>query len=81
MTTRWSRIRARLARRWPEALLGLALFGFLYQALCHSEAFVDDAAISFSYSRQLAETGELVHTASSERVEGFSNPSWTFLCA
>ncbi len=53
----------------------------LYQTLCHTEVFVDDAAISFSYSRQLVEHGELTHTVSSERVEGFSNPTWTVLCA
>lgn len=65
----------------PKVILGLIVLVSLYQALCHTEAFVDDAAISFSYSRQLAVRGELIHTASSERVEGFSNPSWTVLCA
>lgn len=81
MRSRWRRIQEQAARSWPLVVLGLIVTGSLYQALCHTEAFADDAAITFSYSRQLANTGELIHTASSERVEGFSNPTWTVLCA
>jgi hypothetical protein len=75
------RVAAAVKRHLPHVVLALIVVGTLYQTLCHTEVFVDDAAISFSYSRQLAERGELMHTASSERVEGFSNPSWTVLCA
>lgn len=75
----WSRL-----KKHPylsQALIGVIILGSLYQTLCHTEAFADDAAISFSYSRNLAYWGEFTHTASSERVEGFSNPTWTVLCA
>lgn len=81
----WSRQLEKIAEKvrpqLPRVALGLIAACCLYQTLCHTEVFVDDAAISFSYSRQLVEQGELVHTASSERVEGFSNPTWTLLCA
>lgn len=80
MRSALDRLRAGAARRGPWVAVGLIVAGSLYQALCHTEAMADDAAIAFSYSRQLAETGELIHTASSERVEGFSNPTWTALC-
>lgn len=80
MRSRWLRFQEKVARSGPLVVLGLLMAGSLYQALCHTEAFADDAAITFSYSRQLASTGEFIHTASSERVEGFSNPTWTVLC-
>ncbi len=79
MSSWWQRAR-RDATKWVSwIVLGVIVLGALYQALCHTEAFADDAAITFSYSRHLAESGELLHTASSERVEGFSNPTWTLL--
>jgi hypothetical protein len=75
----WQRHRDWLLPRLEWTAFGTIVLVGLYQALCHAEAFADDAAISFAYSRQLAETGQLIHTASSERVEGFSNPLWTLL--
>ena len=43
--------------------------------------FIEDAAISFSYARNLADGGGLVTSVGHERVEGYSNPSWVFLLA
>lgn len=43
--------------------------------------FVEDAAISFAYARHLAEGHGLVTYPGGERVEGYSNPLWTFLIA
>ena len=42
---------------------------------------VDDAAISFSYARNLAEGHGLVLVAGGERVEGYSNFLWVLLLA
>ncbi len=43
--------------------------------------YIEDAAISFAYARNLA-TGEgLVPYPAGERVEGYSNPTWVFLLA
>jgi len=42
---------------------------------------VEDAAISFAYARHLAQGEGLVTYPGGERVEGYSNPLWTFLLA
>lgn len=61
-------------------LLGLAWFGW-------DSAFerdgsrwfllLDDAMISMTYARTLAETGELVWFPGADRVQGYTNPLWT----
>lgn len=43
--------------------------------------FVEDAAISFAYARNLAEGWGLVRFPGDERIEGYSNPLWVFLMA
>ncbi|MEM6930295.1 MAG: hypothetical protein AAF602_25375, partial [Myxococcota bacterium] len=40
--------------------------------------YVDDAAITFSYARNFAHGEGLVPFVGGERVEGYSNPAWTF---
>ncbi|MEN0067851.1 MAG: hypothetical protein AAGA48_37325 [Myxococcota bacterium] len=40
--------------------------------------YVDDAAITFAYARNLAFGEGLVPFVGGERVEGYSNPAWTF---
>ncbi len=40
--------------------------------------YVDDAAITFAYSKNLASGEGLVPFVGGERVEGYSNPTWTF---
>lgn len=42
---------------------------------------VEDAAISFAYARHFAAGEGLVTYPGGERVEGYSNPLWTFLLA
>ncbi len=43
--------------------------------------YIDDAAISFSFARNLADGHGLVAQAGGERVEGYSNPLWVALMA
>lgn len=52
---------------------------FLLNATRLNTWLVDDAGISFSYSRSLADGYGLVAQPGAARVEGFSNPSWVFL--
>src|SRR3954471_5389789 len=54
----------------PIFLVHVLLFNFV----------TDDAFISFVYSRQLAEHGQLVFNLG-ERVEGYTNFLWTVLLA
>lgn len=55
---------------------------FIFQSLLFVNWYLDDAGISFAYSRNLASGHGLVHQAdSSERVEGYSNFSWVLLCS
>jgi hypothetical protein len=51
------------------ALLQLTLLGW----------FIEDAAISFAYARNAAMGEGFVTFVGGERVEGYSNPLWTFL--
>lgn len=44
-----------------------------------SDWFIEDAAISFAYARNVANGEGLVTYVGGERVEGYSNPTWTFL--
>ena len=41
----------------------------------------DDAMISMTYARTLADTGEWVWFPGADRVQGFTNPLWTLLMA
>jgi hypothetical protein len=43
--------------------------------------YIEDAGITFAYARNLAEGHGLVPWIGAERVEGYSNPLWTFLLA
>ncbi|HEX2204640.1 MAG TPA: hypothetical protein VHG91_15130 [Longimicrobium sp.] len=81
------------ARRGPDALfLALvAAFAAYALALVWRTSFVvdgeryftlfDDAMISMRYARNLAEGHGLVWNAGGERVEGITNPLWTFWMA
>ena len=85
----WSRTLA-----WWEALtpnqrrivnaLSLCIVGFIahYLVFTVSQPFyIEDAGISFAYARNLVEGHGLVTYPGGERVEGYSNPTWTFLVA
>ncbi|MCK6504249.1 hypothetical protein L6R53_12745 [Myxococcota bacterium] len=69
---------------WSVAgALGLALLATLaaaHQALLW-EWLVEDAAISFTYARNLVNGHGLVHYPGAEPVEGYSNPTWVALLA
>ncbi|WP_145600388.1 hypothetical protein [Prauserella rugosa] len=62
-----------------SVLAGTALIGA--HGAYYTYWIVDDAAISFSYARSFAEGLGPVVQAGGERVEGFSNVTWTLLLA
>ncbi|MFQ5416688.1 MAG: hypothetical protein ACE5FL_06525, partial [Myxococcota bacterium] len=78
---------ARLTRPWREltdrerrrALLAGAMLLALAAQIPAWMWVVDDAGISFSYARSLAEGHGLVAQPGAERVEGYSNPLWVVL--
>lgn len=74
---RWSAMDERQRRHaYALGLMGmLALANFLV----YTTWFVEDAGISMAYARNAAAGEGWVTYAGGERVEGFSNPLWTFL--
>ncbi len=74
---------SRLGSMTTAARVGIPLLLALGVFLPHSLAFrawlVDDAGISFSYARSLAQGHGLVAQPGVPPVEGFSNPLWTLL--
>lgn len=60
-------------------LLAAALF--LIHLVLYSTWFVEDAAITFSFAQHLVDGWGLVAYPGGERVEGFSNPTWTLALA
>lgn len=69
-------------RRAPALLLLLAAVALLVaHAARYRTITVDDAAISFTYARNLAQGHGLVLTPGGERVEAFSDPAWVGLLA
>ena len=63
------------SRIWPLVLLAI---GLVWHSLQYN--FVtDDAFISFVYSRNFAEHGELAFNAGMAPVEGYTNFLWTFV--
>lgn len=88
------RLRHRAASRWmaldpvDRAQLGAVLlivatvYTFHYLVFTWPQPFfIEDSAISFSYARNLVDGEGLVPYPGGERVEGYSNASWTFLLA
>ena len=87
-------MRARVATPWLAlaawqrthvVVLMAAMVGFLAHYIilfCWIQPwYIEDSAISFSYARNFAEGDGLVPYVGGERVEGYSNPLWTFLIA
>lgn len=81
---------ARVVRSWSPRerrhavaiLLAVLVYGGHYLVWCWPQPwYIEDAAISFSYARNLVEGEGLVPYPGGERVEGYSNPLWTFLLA
>ncbi len=78
----WRSLGPRGQRR--ASALALISFGYLvhYFVYCLPQPFfIEDAAISFAYSRNLVEGDGLVAYLGGERVEGYSNALWVFLIA
>ena len=60
-------------------LLGIAIILYVAHACSYGQWINDDAGISFTYARNLADGAGLVLNPGGERVEGYSNPLWVFL--
>jgi hypothetical protein len=78
----WRRLQD--AERRDVSVLVWATGGYLVHYACYCLAqpfFIEDSAISFAYAKNLVEGHGLVPFVGGERVEGFSNPLWTFLIA
>lgn len=63
------------------AAAGLAISVYAWNSKPLRQYYVDDAAIGFTFSRNIAEGYGSVAYPGGERVEGFSNPLWTALLA
>lgn len=69
-------------RQAPVLALIVAVFFLHYAVWCLiSPFYIEDAGISFAYARNIATGLGAVPFAGAERVEGYSNASWTFLLA
>jgi len=82
-TLAWWDAMAPQQRRTINAL-SLCIVGFIahYLVFTVSQPFyIEDAGISFAYARNLVDGHGLVTYPGGERVEGYSNPTWTFLMA
>jgi hypothetical protein len=66
---------------WVRVLLALAMVLSTLHIAAYGSYVVDDAAISFAYSRHWVDGHGLVPWVGGERVEGYSNPSWVLLVA
>lgn len=72
--------------RWVPRLLPIAsvlagMIALAWQATRYGSWLVDDSAITFAYSRSLAEGLGPVLQAGAPPVEGFSDPTWMVLLA
>ncbi len=70
--------------RAHASVLALLCVGYIghYLVFCIPQPFfIEDAGISFAYARNLIDGEGLVPYPGAERVEGFSNPLWTYLIA
>lgn len=70
--------------RWQVSALFWLSVAFVvhYLFFCIPQPFfIEDSGISFAYAKHFAEGEGFVAYPGGERVEGFSNPLWTFLMA
>ena len=75
----WARLGPNERQLWQLCILSMALFLFHY--VWFSPWYVEDAAISFAFAHNAAMGEGFVGYPGGERVEGFSNPTWTVLLA
>ena len=76
----WWLQQAPLERTHTRVLL-LLMVVYLLHFIVFSAFFIEDAGITFAYARNFVEGEGFVTYAGGERVEGYSNPLWTFLIA
>jgi hypothetical protein len=69
------------APRWQRAALAVLVVIYVGHATRYGDWMIDDAGITFGYARNLAAGNGPVINVGSAPVEGYSNPSWTFLLA
>jgi len=67
--------------RISATALVLIAIGYIAHYVVYSGFFIEDAGITFAFARNLAEGEGLVPYINGERIEGYSNPLWTFLIA
>ncbi len=65
--------------RMKRYFLALPLLLYLVHSYWFLNYVVDDAAITFSYARNIAQYGSFSLSPNGEWVEGFSHPLWLFL--
>lgn len=77
-STRWAELRPRAA----ALTIGLlTIAGYVSLTTCLSDWMVDDAAITFAYSKNLAAGHGLVISPGHVPEEGYSNTSWMLILA
>ena len=69
------------SERGQAVLMIVIVIGALAHHLPLFTWYIEDAAISFAYSKHLAMGEGLVPFIGGERVEGYSNPAWVFFLA
>ncbi len=62
---------------WSLLIASVSLY--IFHVIYYGTWINDDAAISFTYARNLSEGYGLVVNPGGERVEGYSNPLWVFV--
>jgi hypothetical protein len=77
-STRWAELRPGAA---ALAIGLLTVAGYVSLTTCLSDWMVDDAAITFAYSKNLAAGHGLVISAGHAPEEGYSNTSWMLILA
>lgn len=77
LVARWRSLDQR--QRIHAYALALLMVGSLANFLVYTVYYIEDAGISVAYARNFAAGEGWVTYAGGERVEGFSNPLWTWL--
>ncbi|MCB9763020.1 MAG: hypothetical protein H6739_24685 [Alphaproteobacteria bacterium] len=68
-------------QRVHYSVLALLMVGSVAHFLVFAVYYIEDAGISFAYARNFVDGEGWVTFPGGERVEGFSNPLWTWLIA
>ncbi|MCP4569507.1 MAG: hypothetical protein GY841_18175 [FCB group bacterium] len=73
----------RSRHEWQLIILLLVLVSgvYIFHLAHYGNYIIDDAGISYTYARNLADGYGLVFNIGGEKVEGYSNPLWVFVLA